>query len=76
VRTVTLSELRRNASGILDRVEKGERISILRHGRLIANLVPPGYGEFQPAWRRPGLRLVAAGASLSKALLEERRSEH
>ena len=76
MRKVTLSELRRNTSGILDLVEKGERISILRHGRLIPNLVPPKCGEFQPAWRRPGLRLVAEGASLSKALLEERRSKH
>ena len=75
VRTITFSEFRRNASGIFDLVEKGEKICILRHGKVIANLVPPGSRQPTPAWKRPGLRLVVPGASLSKAILEERRSK-
>jgi antitoxin (DNA-binding transcriptional repressor) of toxin-antitoxin stability system len=74
VKTVTFSDFRRNASGILDLVEKGEGICILRHRKLIAKIVPPGSRESKPAWKRRGLRLVVAGASLSRAVLEERRS--
>jgi prevent-host-death family protein len=75
VKRVTFSDFRRDASGILDLVEKGERICILRHGKVIAKIVPPALRQFEPAWKRRGLRLVAAGASLSRAVLEERRSK-
>ena len=74
MKTVTFTEFRKNASEVLDRVEKGESIRVLRHGRAIAKIVPAGLREPRPAWKRPGLRLVAVGASLSKAVLEERRS--
>jgi len=75
VRSITFSEFRRNASSILDLVEKGEKICILRHGKVIANLVPPASRQPTPAWKRPGLELVVKGASLSRAIIEERRSK-
>ena len=74
MKTVTFSEFRKNASGVLDLVEKGESIRVLRHGKAVARIVPAEPRETQPAWKRPGLRLVTAGASLSRAVLEERRS--
>ena len=74
MRKVTFSELRRNPSKILDLVEKGESIRVLRHGRAIAKIVPAELRQTKPAWKRPGLRFVASGASLSRAVLEERRS--
>jgi prevent-host-death family protein len=74
MKTVTFTEFRKKASEVLDLVEKGETIRLLRHGRPIAKIVPTELHEIKPAWRRPGLRLVAAGASLSRAVLEERRS--
>lgn len=74
MKTVTFTEFRKNASGVLDLVEKGESIRLLRHGRAIAQIVPAGLHESKPAWKRPGLRLVTAGAGLSKAVLEERRA--
>jgi prevent-host-death family protein len=74
MKTVTFTEFRKNASEVLDLVEKGETIRLLRHGKPIAKIVPAESHETKPAWRRPGLRLVAAGASLSRAVLEERRS--
>lgn len=74
MKTVTFTEFRKNASEILDLVEKGESIRLLRHGKAIAKILPAALRESKPAWKRPGLRLVAAGASLSKAVLEERRS--
>ncbi|HEY2932117.1 MAG TPA: type II toxin-antitoxin system prevent-host-death family antitoxin [Acidobacteriota bacterium] len=74
MKTVTFTEFRRNASEVLDLVEEGETVRILRHGRAIAKIVPADPREAKPAWKRRGLRLIAAGASLSKAVLEERRS--
>jgi len=73
MRTITFTEFRKNASKVLDRVEKGETIRVLRHGKAIARIVPAELREAKPAWKRPNLRLVATGASLSRALLEERR---
>lgn len=74
MKTVTFTEFRKNASGVLDLVEKGVTIRLLRHGRAIAKIVPADMRESKPAWKRPGLRLATAGTSLSKAVLEERRS--
>jgi prevent-host-death family protein len=74
MRTVTFSEFRKNASRVLDLVERGESIRVLRHGKAIAKIVPAGVREAEPAWKRPGLRLVGSGASLSRAVLEERRA--
>jgi antitoxin (DNA-binding transcriptional repressor) of toxin-antitoxin stability system len=74
MKTIAFSAFRKNASGVLDLVEQGESIRVLRHGKAIAKIVPAGRTEGKPAWKRPGLRLVVAGAALSKAVLEERRS--
>jgi antitoxin (DNA-binding transcriptional repressor) of toxin-antitoxin stability system len=69
----SFTEFRKKASKVLNLVEKGETIQLLRHGKAIAKIVPIGSRETKPAWKRPGLRLVISGASLSKAVLEERR---
>jgi prevent-host-death family protein len=74
MRTITFTEFRNNASEVLDLVEKGESIYLLRHGKAIAKIVPAELGRAQPAWKRPGLRLVMRGGSLSDAILKERRS--
>ena len=73
MKTVSISDFRRNAAGILALVEKGEKICILRRHKVIAMIVPPESRRPEPAWKRPGLRLVIPGVSLSKAVLEERR---
>jgi prevent-host-death family protein len=74
MKTVSFTEFRKKASEVLDLVEKGETIRLFRHGKPIAKIVPEGARKSTPAWKRPGLRLVTSGASLSKAVLEERRS--
>ena len=74
MKTVTFTEFRKNASEVLDLVEEGETIRILRHGKAIAKLIPAELREAKPAWKRRGLRLIAKGASLSRVVLEERRS--
>lgn len=74
MRAVSFTEFRKNASKVLSLVEQGETVRVLRHGRAVARIVPDEAARKQPAWKRPGLHLVTEGASLSKAVLEERRS--
>jgi len=74
MREVNFSEFRKNASTLLDEVERGTVITIVRHGRPVAEVAPPRPNEASPAWKRPGLRLAVNGASLARAILEERRT--
>ena len=76
VKTITFTEFRKNASGLLSDVEKGETYLVLRHGKPIAEISPPSMERGGgPSWKRSGLRLTAKGANLSSAILEERRHE-
>lgn len=74
--TVTLTEFRSHASDMLTRVEKGETLLVLRHGRPIAEVAPvANQNNGQPSWKKPGLRLSTKGISLSAAILAERDHE-
>jgi prevent-host-death family protein len=72
MKTVSFTEFRNKASSLIDLVEKGEEVQILRHGKLVARLVPPVSGR-KPAWKKPGLKLVTKAPSLSQAVLEDRK---
>ena len=74
--TVTLTEFRSHASGMLDRVERGETLVVLRHGRPIAEVSPVAAPAAAPSWKKPALRLVAKGAALSRMILAERDDEN
>ena len=72
---VPLSEFRANTSAMIDLVEKGETVRILRHGKPVAELVPMAAEETKkvPSWKRPFEPvLLSAGVSLSQAVLDER----
>jgi len=73
MKSLSFTEFRRRASEILTLVEKGETVRVVRHGKAVAKIIPTETEEKIPAWKRPGLRLTRPGASLSKAILEERR---
>lgn len=74
--TVTLTDFRSHASGMLDRVEHGETLLVLRHGRPIAEVTPVvNQNVRQPSWKKPGLRLSTKGISLSRIILAERDHE-
>jgi prevent-host-death family protein len=74
MKVVSFTEFRKNASEVFNLVEKGAIIRVTRHGKTIAKIVPEGSREAGLAWKRAGLRLAAKGVSLSKAILDERRS--
>lgn len=73
MKTLSFTEFRKRASEILTLVEKGETVSVVRHGKTVAKIVPAQTEENTPSWKRPGLRLVRPRASLSKTILAERR---
>lgn len=74
--TIPFTEFRRNASGLLDRVEKGEALVVIRHGRPIAEIRPVEDNKnITPSWKRPGLRLTTTGGALSTAIIEDRARE-
>jgi antitoxin (DNA-binding transcriptional repressor) of toxin-antitoxin stability system len=76
MKTVTFTEFRKNASGLLYDVEGGENLLVLRHGKPVAEISPVSPApEGAPSWKRRGLRLAASGAALSTAIIEERRGE-
>lgn len=55
-----IRELKDNLSRYIRRIESGERMSVTAHGRVVAELVPPGAGA-SGAPRSPFEELVAAG---------------
>ncbi|WP_394478293.1 type II toxin-antitoxin system Phd/YefM family antitoxin [Roseateles sp. LYH14W] len=73
-----MSEFRANVSAMLDLVEQGETVRILRHGKPVAELVPvvekAADPVHVPSWKRPFEPLISlpAGYSAVKALLDER----
>jgi antitoxin (DNA-binding transcriptional repressor) of toxin-antitoxin stability system len=62
MRTVTFTEFRKNASGFVSEVERGETLVLIRRGRPVAGTAPvTDANVLAPAWRRPGLRLAVSG---------------
>ncbi len=76
MKTVSLTDFRSHASGMLTQVEHGETLLVLRHGRPIAEVSPVAdQNKSQPSWKSPALRLSTKGSGLSSAILEERKRE-
>ena len=75
--TLPLSEFRANASAMLDLVERGETVRIMRHGKPVADLVPvkTDAADKLPHWKRPiePLKIVRPGGkSIAQRIIEER----
>ncbi len=74
--SVTLTEFQKHASVMLARVENGETLVVLRHGRPIAEVSPVAdQHRSPPSWKAPALRLATKGSGLSAAIMEERTLE-
>lgn len=69
-----LSEFRMHTKDYLDRVEEGESVQILRHGKPIAVLIPAAEPPVS-RWKNapPLIRLKGKGSSASQTLIDERR---
>jgi len=69
----TFTDFRKHAKAYFDAVEKGETVRIIRHGKVIAEVNPADHAK-KLSWQNPGLKLNAKGASLTKSILQERKS--
>jgi len=69
----TFTEFRKHAKTYFDSVEKGEIVRVIRHGKVIAEIVPPHEALDRKAWKKRGLRLLVPGVSITKVILDERR---
>lgn len=69
----TFTELRKHAKTYFDSVEKGATIQVLRHGKVIAEISPPHESADSRTWKKPGLKLLVPGVSLTRVILAERR---
>ncbi len=67
------TEFRKQIATFLDKVENGETIVITRHGRPIAEVIPPSFSVEGKSWKRPALRLKLKGISISKAVMADRK---
>jgi prevent-host-death family protein len=70
-----LSEFRAHVSEMLDRVERGETVRILRHGKPVAELVPVREAATEtPSYHQPFEPVMALpeGYSAVRKLIEER----
>ncbi len=79
MQTVALSEFRAHASAMIDLVEKGETVRILRHGKAVAELVPCKADKPTkvPHWKLPiePLKIVRPdGKTGAQLIIEERES--
>ena len=73
MKTVTFTEFRKQASGLITEVEHGETLVVIRHGKPVAEVSPILHElRKEASWRRSGPRLATRGLTLSKAILEER----
>ena len=75
--SVPLSEFRANTSAMIDLVEKGETVRILRHGKPVAELVPmqPQAAQKVPRWKVPiePLNIILPdGKTGAQLIIEER----
>ena len=75
--SIPLSEFRANTSAMIDRVEKGETVRILRHGKPVAELVPiePQTEQKVPRWKLPiePLNFIRTdGKTGAQLIIEER----
>ncbi len=72
---VSLSDFRASASGMLDKVAKGETVRIMRHGKPVADLVPVAESaDVTPSYQQPFTPVMSLpeGYSAVQGLLDER----
>lgn len=77
MQALPLSALRADISSIIDQVQQGETVRILRHGKPVADLVPVQDTPVarQPSWKQPFDPVaLPPQASLAQAVLHEREA--
>jgi prevent-host-death family protein len=73
---VNVKEARENLKSLLDRVSAGEQVSILRRGKEVARLVPPGCeGKRLPTLQSFRTSISIKGKTLSSDVIGARQKD-
>jgi len=73
---INIKEARNKISSLLDRVEEGAEIILLRRGKEVARLVPcAGKGRRLPSLRDFRLSIKSRGNPLSETVIQHRQGE-
>ena len=73
MKTIPVTDFRKNASSFIDEVEHGETFILIRRGKPVAEIIPfSGRPQKIPAWKQSNTRLQIEGSDLSSAILEDR----
>jgi prevent-host-death family protein len=73
---INVKEARNRLSSLLDRVEEGAEVILLRRGKEVARLVPPaGTGRRLPSLRDFRLSIKLRGSPLSETVIQDRQEE-
>lgn len=75
MKTIPVTDFRKNASSFINEVEHGETLILIRRGKPIAEIIPfSNRSQNIPAWKQPSVRLQIQGSDLSSAILEDREA--
>ena len=73
---VSVKEARENLKALLDRVEAGEEVVILRRGKEVARMVPPARtSDRLPSLRQFRKSITLKGNAMSRTVIENRKRE-
>ena len=75
MKTIPVTDFRKNAANFINEVELGETLILIRRGKPVAEVIPfSGRPQKIPAWKQPSVRLQIDGSDLSSAILEDREA--
>jgi len=73
MKTIQVTDFRKNTSSFINEVEHGETLVLIRRGKPVAEIIPfSDRPKKIPAWKQPIVRLQIQGSDLSSAILEDR----
>ena len=72
---VNVKEARSQLSQLLNRVNHGEEVAVMRHGKKVACLVPPGSLGRLPSLKEFRARIKVSGEALSRTVGKLRDEE-
>jgi prevent-host-death family protein len=75
MKTIQVTDFRKNTSSFIDEVEHGETLILMRRGKPVAEIIPfSRRSQRSPAWKQLSARLQIEGSDLSSAILEDREA--
>lgn len=73
MKSILVTDFRKNTSSFINEVEHGETLILIRRGKPVAEVIPfSDRPQKVPAWKQPGIRFQIQGSDFSSAILEDR----